>query len=97
MFPPDHPQDAIMACDDQGPMRPVTSPQGGRRTGASSSGSEDGRSSLATPSMSVSCLHHSYETLNMSDPGLGVLSQPHRPAPKPPAHGDTPGECSVRF
>ena len=90
VFPPDK--------EDQSPGI-VTSPvrQRTARPGpGSSSGSEDGRSSLATPSMSVSCLHHSYETLNMSDPGLG-LSQPHRPAPKPPAHDDGTGECFVWF
>ena len=84
VFPPDK-EEAIISCGDND-------------QGVTSSGSEDGRSSLATPSMSVSCLHHSYETLNMSDPGLGVLSQPHRPAPKPPqAHSDDPGECRCDF
>ena len=86
MFPPDKDEAIITAEDQSSPGRPV----------GSSSGSEDGRSSLATPSMSVSCLHHSYETLNMSDPGIG-LSQPHRPAPKPPALDQGLGECSEWF
>ena len=53
------------------------------------SGSEDSGStsgSTAPTSGSLGGLHHSYETLslNMSDCGL---SQPHRPAPKPPGPG----------
>lgn len=96
MFPPDKEdkgdqEEAIISAGVPGPARPLTSPVRRRvRPGpGSSSGSEDGRSSLATPSLS---LHHSYETLNMSEPGLG-LSQPHRPAPKPPALD--PGELST--
>ena len=55
------------------------------------SGSEDSGStsgSTAPTSGSLGGLHHSYETLslNMSDCGL---SQPHRPAPKPPGPGRT--------
>ena len=46
-------------------------------SGGGYSSSEDSRSS-ATPS-----LHHSYETLNMSDSSISA-SHPHRPAPQPP-------------
>ena len=78
-FPPDK-DETILTAENHEPDRPVTSPvrqrhlvvQGG---GGYSSSSEDSRSSATTTS-----LHHSYETLNMSD----CVSQPHRPAPKPP-------------
>ena len=61
------------------------------RFNCSLSGSEDSGStsgSTAPTSGSLGGLHHSYETLslNMSDCGL---SQPHRPAPKPPGPGRT--------
>ena len=82
-FPPDKDDSILRAEENQEPEVPVTSPVrqrhrlvGGAVGGYSSGSSEDSRSSVATPS-----LHHSYETLNMSDCGL---SQPHRPAPKPP-------------
>ena len=82
-FPPDKDDSILRAEENHEPEVPVTSPVrqrhrlvGGAGGGYSSGSSEDSRSSVATPS-----LHHSYETLNMSDCGL---SQPHRPAPKPP-------------
>ena len=88
-FPPDKDDTALESPE---PDRPMTSPVrqrhrlvqhhqgvGGYSTGYTSSSSEDSRSSRST----LPSLHHSYETLNISDTGV-IISHPHRPAPKPP-------------
>ena len=89
-FPPDKDDTAL---DSPEPDRPMTSPVrqrhrlvqhhqgvGGYSTGYTSSSSEDSRSSRSS---TLPSLHHSYETLNISDTGV-IISHPHRPAPKPP-------------
>ena len=82
-FPPDK-DDSSLEAETPEPERPLTSPvrQRHRVVGGYSSSSEESRSSRASTTPS---LHHSYETLNISDTGI-IVSHPHRPAPKPPGN-----------